>query len=363
MTFVLSHTTALEVMRLKRFPLHLAHRDPELRLPRKAPTSAEVESWASSSPMVSQLRRPICLLAATCGASVRNDRFEVRAASTALLAASLIRLDEETAIVSPELLALELAATATRLELVLLLCELCGLYAMQPGSDLGLIQRDAPLTTLEKLATYARESGRVPGKRALSEACRSSFELCASPMEAKLACRVAWPRMHGGYNVPILGMNSSLEVERISRRFSDSHVRKPDILLSLPTTAAPGLCLDYNGAVHERGVRPMADLERMNELLAFGMKPYVIGRDQYRGTSYLDGLVDGVLRKELGLRAPRHGADRAALELARREALLAELDVVDGLSWGVSEDASLVRKAKADVDEALDRCRAGRKKT
>ena len=180
MTFLLSHTTALEVMRLKRFPLHLAHRDPELRLPRKAPTSAEVESWASSSHMVSQLRRPICLLAATCGASVRNDRFEVRAASTALLAASLIRLDEETAIVSPELLALELAATATRLELVLLLCELCGLYAMQPGSDLGLIQRDAPLTTLEKLATYARESGRVPGKRALSEACRSSFELWAS---------------------------------------------------------------------------------------------------------------------------------------------------------------------------------------
>ena len=48
-------------------------------------------------------------------------------------------------------------------------------------------------------------------------------------------------------------------------------------------------------------------------------------------------------------------AARRALELVRREALLAELDAIDGLSWGVSEKRLSVVKARESVEEALDR--------
>ena len=94
---------------------------------------------------------------------------------------------------------------------------------------------------------------------------------------------------------------------------------------------------------------------RANELLAFGLQPFAIWHAQYAGAAYLDRLVDGVLRGKLGLPAHRVTAARRALELARREALLAELDVIDGLSWGVSEKRLSVVKAREGVEEALDR--------
>ena len=137
--------------------------------------------------------------------------------------------------------------------------------------------------------------------------------------------------------MPILSMNEDLEVERIWRGLEESHVRRPDILFSLPHDGVPGYCLDYHGGVHGRDGRAEEDAVRANELLAFGLQPFAIWHAQYEGTAYLDRLVDGVLRGKLGLPAHRVTAARRALELARREALLAELDVIDGLSWGEGE--------------------------
>lgn len=50
------------------------------------------------------------------------------------------------------------------------------------------------------------------------------------------------------------------------------------------------------------------------------------------------------------MRPPKN---RARLELARRELLLAELDGIDGLSWGVSDKGPLVVNAMERVEEAL----------
>ncbi len=174
-------------------------------------------------------------------------------------------------------------------------------------------------------------------------------------MESKLAARVSWPRAKGGYGVPVLSMNRELEVGRISRNLRTAKVRKPDLLFTLPSEGAPGLCLDYHGDVNRAEGRPELDAARMNELLAFGLRPYTLWHDQYQGTAYLDGLVDGVIRRSLGMPSHRTSTRRATLELARREALLAELNTVDEMSWGTSGSGAEALHAREAMDKARSR--------
>ena len=61
----------------------------------------------------------------------------------------------------------------------------------------------------------------------------------------------------------------------------------------------------------------------------------------------MDGLMDGVIRSELGLPRHRPSARRAAIELARREALLAELNAIDGLTCVMPKGAFYVSSALA----------------
>lgn len=353
MTYVISHTTALEVMRARRFCDFLTHRDPHPTLPTRAPGAGEVERWLETSPIARQLSRPVILLAAGEGNRKRCRGFEVRTAGFELPPASLIKLDEATSIVSPEPLLVQMARIATPLELAMLVCELCGLYAIQPGGE--LVQREVPLTSIGQIVEFLANLGGIPGAPALRRAASAAFDLSASPQESKLAARVAWDRARGGYAIPILGMNESLEVRRISRRLDEAHVRRPDVILRLPGPGGPGIGLEYNGSDHLSEGRQQQDALRANELLAYNFKPYAIWKDQYQSTSYMDGLMDGVIRSELGLPRHRPSARRAAVELARREALLAELNAIDGMTWGTSTSRPSVVRALEAIDEARER--------
>lgn len=355
MTYVISHTTALEAMRLADVPRLLAAAEP-LDIPDgKAPTKAEIDRWLGSRPIGRLLSRPVHLLVADPGGSRDNEAFRSHVLRGDLPGGSFLRVGADLAVPCPELLVLQMARLATPLELVLLIEELCGTYAVQPVDPSGMLQRKEPLTSRARILEFVDKLNRPPAAAKVREACSLAFDASGSPMESRLALRIAWPRRKGGYNVPILSMNEDLEVERIWRGLEESHVRRPDILFSLPHDGVPGYCLDYHGGVHGRDGRAEEDAVRANELLAFGLQPFAIWHAQYEGTAYLDRLVDGVLRGKLGLPAHRVTAARRALELARREALLAELDVIDGLSWGVSEKRLSVAKAREGVEEALDR--------
>ncbi len=349
MDIVLSHTTALEAYRTgaATVPCHSA-------LPDKAPGTAELLAWRNSSEPGRALTVPLALLVGKTNGHKETPVCRTRY-SAPLPDGSLARLEDGVRIVSPELLLVQISRIATQVELSMLVCELCGTYAISPEAPLGMIQRKRPLTSIARILAYIEQLGAVPGVRSLRAAVALSFDGSGSPMESRLAARVSWPRSKGGYNVPIVSMNEGLEVARISRNLRRARVRKPDLLFSLPQGETPGICLDYHGDVHHNGTRPEQDAARMNELLAFGLRPYTLWREQYRGTAYLDGLVDGVLRRDLGLPRPRASKARAALELSRREALLAELDAADGVSWGTSDGGTEVLRARELVDEAKSR--------
>ena len=355
MTYVISHTTALEVMRARRFCDLLAHRDPHPTLPTGAPSASEVERWLGSSPIARQVSGPIVLLAEGESARKRCRGFEVRTVGFDPPPGSLIRIDSSSTMVSPELLLLQMARVATPLELAMLVCELCGLYAIHPQGTRELIQREVPLTSTRQIGEFLNDVRGVPGAPTLRHATKMAFDLCASPQESRLAARVAWRRSDGGYAIPIVGMNESLEVRRISRRLDEAHVRRPDVILRLPGPGGPGIGLEYNGSDHLSEGRQQRDALRANELLAYNFKPYSIWRDQYQSTSYMDGLMDGVIRSELGLPRHRPSARRAAVELARREALLAELNAIDGLRWGASASHPTVIRTREAIEEARER--------
>ena len=162
-------------MRLRRFPSVAPRRDGSLCLPSVAPKAAEVESWAASFAPARQLKLPIELLGSASARSASCRGFKLRVLGFDLPRGSLIRINEETAIVSPELLLLQMARAATPLELFLLVCELCGTYAIQPAVGEGLIQREGALTDLAAIDGFLESVGSVPGSAALRKACGRSF--------------------------------------------------------------------------------------------------------------------------------------------------------------------------------------------
>ena len=351
---VLSHTTALEAMRLAGFPQVLVRSEALGTAPGKAPAKAEARLWAESDPLLRALPRPLDILIADPAGSRSNEVFRSHALSCELPEGALLRISGNVAVVAPKILVMQMARVATPLELVILIDELCGLYAIRPSDSGGMAQRDTPIVELAALSDFAAGLRRVPAAAKLRRACELAIPLSGSPMESKLAARVSWSRRDGGYGIPILSMNQGLEVQRISRNLGAAHVRKPDILFSLPDGDAPGYCLDYHGRAHGEEGRAEADAVRANELLAFGLQPFSIWHAQYQSTAYMDRLLDGVIRGKLGMPRHRTAKERQSLELARREALLAELDAIDGVHWGVSELNPAAIKARESVEEARD---------
>ena len=253
-----------------------------------------------------------------------------------------------------------MARIATHLELVLLICELCGLYAIQPNSPTGMIQRYRPLTTIDRILKFAESLNRTPGTAALRGACQDSFSCSGSPQENKLSIRCAWKRSAGGYGLSIVSLKEELEVGWIVSTSGTSRIRKPDLLFRRPSKEVPAICLDYKGRVHLDQGRPGADDARQNELIAAGMRPYTILSEQYQDMDYMDALIDGTIRRDLGLKTRSVTPERALLERRRREALLAELNVIDGLSWGTSCNNPSVVFAKRRVESALQAERRAR---
>ena len=175
MTYVISHTTALEAMRLADAPRMLAAAEP-LDIPDgKAPTRAEVDRWPGSRPIGRLLSRPVHLLVADPGGSRDNEAFHSHVLRGDLPGGSFLRVGADLAVPCPELLVLQMARLATPLELVLLIEELCGTYAVQPADPSGMLQRKEPLTSRLRILEFVDKLNRPPAAAKVREACSLCF--------------------------------------------------------------------------------------------------------------------------------------------------------------------------------------------
>lgn len=335
MSILLTHTTALEAMRSRRLRRRLEKGERcDGNVPERVPDNAEIERLIDAVPELARASKPLHLLVSREAPRMRRSLVHTHA-SPDLPPGSAFELAPGVRCISPEHLPVAMTPRLTDLELIYLLSELLGIYAIDPTSEKGMFQRKSPLTTperiLEHLGALGPEHGTQRVRRALRHACVRS----GSPRETKLSLRLGLRPSLGGYGLEVLSMNEPLEVRRIHDRM-ESGVRKPDILLRGRADEAGGApriaAVEYDGRDHATEQAHARDAARSTELTAIGLSEHVVTKVQYRDLDYMDGLAV-ILRQELGL--PRHRVTRKVTEWrrARRAALYEELEHIDGVRW------------------------------
>lgn len=122
-------------------------------------------------------------------------------------ARSFSRVSEGIYVSTPEACFLQLAAVVPLPELVLVGLELCGTYALVPGSERGFRGRQKPLTSVASLErTVARAEGLRGAKRA-RQVLRFLADGSASPMESIVAALLCLPSAFGGYGLAFPHLN------------------------------------------------------------------------------------------------------------------------------------------------------------
>ncbi len=311
MDIVVSHTSALRIIRLLGFSVKMREAR-STTLPQKMPTNQDLAQLAALFPTAFDATGHADVLICEKDSEHAVQRARAHLCTTVLPAGSLLELSPGIRCVSPLLLAPLMSSKLNYLEMNLLLAELFGLYAIAPGTQMGLAQRPRPLITPQELGEFLGALGPAWGTRRTKEALVTAPVLAASPQEARLYLRMTLPTTKGGYNMGHVVLNDPVELRRISQHARTLQQRKPDLLF---LGGAGGVSLDYMGAWHDDASAARRDTQRRNELLAAGFKPYEIYKRDYDNLDYMDGLMKNI-RDDLGL--PRTKLNRKRAEGQRR---------------------------------------------
>lgn len=335
MSILLSHTTALEALRSMTLRRRLERgARATIALPERSPGKPELMAVLGQFP---QLSLPLHVCATRRGPDVSPRLARVHRSRVALPAGSAIRLSDDIYCSSPEHVVVQMAPSLTRLEVIFLLGELLGTYAIAPDHEDGMFDRRRPLTTRERILAHLDALGPVPGTAQVRAALAVACERSASPYETRLSMRLGLKPALGGYHLRVLSMNAPLEVVRIGSALG-SGTRKPDVLLGSTSVHAPfsGVSFDYNGGVHRTPDAFERDARRQNEMLAVDFKNYVLTKSLYDDLDYMDDLVARA-RSDLGVNPPHLTRDEAVRRRARRAWLHDELELIDGIHWNGRE--------------------------
>lgn len=348
MDIVITHMGALKLLRLPSLADTLTLRRPlPLRVPDCVPCADELAEKLGELSALGYDAHSLELMVRDPAARTRTEYVTTHTQQESLPATSFIRIADGIWAVSPEHLCVQLATRLTRAELLVLMGELLGTYAL-PES--GMYSRTAPCMTKDSLARHLDVLGGFRGVRAAREALALAPENSASPMETKLFLRVSLPMRLGGYALPVQAMNEKLEVGRIGWKEATVE-RRPDITL-LPkddaSTDYAFVALEYDGGGHLTRAQQAEDQRRSNEILAYGGRGYRVNKELYDSLDYMDALM-GAVASDLG-RTPRR-VTRAVRERRRlkRAELKRELDLIDAREWNGRARA---KAAPADSGES-----------
>lgn len=353
MDILLSHTSALEALRIWGIPR--SSDEAEQEVPSLVPVARELRPIIEGSPVLSRLSMPLHLLATGGRGRRRTKLVHAHMQDEPLPGGSILRLGPGVLCASPELVCVQMAPSLTQLELVILLSELMGLYAIAPGEKDGMVQRAKPLMSPEGLLRTLDELGTRRGVRQVRRALAMACVCSGSPRETKLFLRLSLRRELGGAGLNVLSMNDSIEVRRIHDRMRVG-IRKPDILIAAPSVSCRPrkvVAVEYYGRRHDEPVRLAQDVARSNELRAIDVVEFIVRREQYGDLDYMDGLVD-VIREKLGVPRLRLTQEQSRDYRQRRVALYRELERIDGIHWTGLERAR--EREAADAMEAEQGC-------
>lgn len=258
---------------------------------------------------------PLHVLVPRAGSRGSVEGVVYHAQTTRLPPGSLVRMDENTLIASPEMAFAQMATSLPPHLLAKLGYELCATYAMFPNST-ALYGKPVPPTATQALMTYLTRAKGLPGATAALRALRYVADASGSPMETVLALRFCLPSRLGGYGLPLPKMNYRIDPQR-NRKLSTG---RRYYLCDLFWPEA-GLCVEYDSDSEHTGPERIArDARRRNDLTDLGVTVIVATNQQVSSTKGFDVLAQQVA-KALGRRIRK---DRVRPE-RRREALFHSL--------------------------------------
>lgn len=199
---------------------------------------------------------------------------------------SLRELEPGVLLPSPELLVLQMAQRLGQTELLLLICELCGFYALAPQSAAGFLAAPAVMS-VEGLARYtsqmtslcAERGRRVPrGMAKVRKACSLAVGRAASPAETVCALLLCLQRRDGGYGLPRPFLNWMA--------IASGMTYSCDLLWE-----AEKVVLEYQGSCHESASAVSADRKKAVALMAEGYKVVQAGREDIKSLPRLDAMA------------------------------------------------------------------------
>lgn len=307
MDVILSHITALELIRQPYFPSRLAS---SASCPTRMPRRSELVELVSANPQLKNATLPLHVLVGPNCPRNRTKLVCPHVFSAAPPSGSFVSLAPGIRCVSPLLLTVLMAPHLTHNELVLLLAELLGVYAVNPSAGKGLVQRVRPLISPDQLRAFLDELGPARGTAMVRAALDETPVGAASPMEAKLYIRSTRGFSKGGYH------------------FGGSRPQRP----RRDPIPFRGVAFDYHGDWHTDPEQVKRDTRRGNELLAGGIKSYVLWKKDYDNLDYMDSIMERA-RRDLGLAPRKLSRARAAKERRARKELHAELERIDGVHW------------------------------
>lgn len=327
METMLTHTSALEALRmLVRAPV----REPFAMPDAHPDVEGAVRSWQEA--FGSNPTLPLHVLVPPGSPRVRSCGLITHAMSSDGVPRGSIRLVSGLSAVLPEDLCLRMAPGLTKLELLVLMEELMGTYAIREDLPDGMLTRPFALLTPDDVRACIASAASQRGANRVRWAFGRTIPGSASPRESKLALRLSLKPALGGYGLCVLALNREVEVASVGGALTQA--RRPDVLLCNPELGERGplVALEYDGAVHLEEERHSRDIRRTNELVAAGLSEYVLDKALYGSQRYMDSLVTRI-RHDLGLSRQHLSKAQEEARSARRRELYEELERIDGITW------------------------------
>ena len=215
---------------------------------------------------------------------------------------SFVDAGEGFLISTPEFCFLQMAGRLSLARLIQLGFELCGTYALV--EDGPARRREAPLTTVAKLAAFVDTATNARGRKKAQRAIRYVKDKSASPMETILAMLLCLPNNYGGYALPNPLLNHRVDVPPSHRKLADRAYCACD--LCWPEAM---LAVEYDSQLyHVDPQRQESDARRRSTLIALGFTVVTVSRAQVmdgRSLNRLAHQLAKIVGKRLRYRDPQ----------------------------------------------------------
>ncbi len=202
-------------------------------------------------------------------------------------------------------------------QLLLLVLELVGNYALAPGTKDGFVFRKTPLCTVKEITKAVSDfKGKcVPGCKKVLDVLKYAVEESRSPAESRVFVFYSLARRRGGLGLPGILLNHKIRLSAKARLILDLKEIKPDLYHPASRSA-----LEYNSKMWHPEETRTRDEKRADALRAMGL--YVVNLDDKRVKDFKDLCGVGyIISQRAGIRRTKPTAEM----LSRRRKLHREL--------------------------------------